>query len=225
MMLANRIYQRNSKIFTVSPAVIWSSSLFMGVLASVPKILLLNIRFIELAVDASIAFLFSLFIWYYNIYRLPTFTTGSITTHFFNRRLLWSLLVGAGLIVLLVLFHQSLFPHYNFRSMILMYEFRGVLINLTIYLFLYLLYQSYHVQSINTELERSKAATLNAQYELLKQQVNPHFLFNSLNTLKSMIEIQDQHSADFVVKLSDFYRFTLENRRMDIELHILESYM
>jgi LytS/YehU family sensor histidine kinase len=70
---------------------------------------------------------------------------------------------------------------------------------------------------------------LGAQYELLKQQVNPHFLFNSLNTLKSMVEIEDPHSADFILKLSDFYRFTLESRKMDLislreELQILDSY-
>ncbi len=41
---------------------------------------------------------------------------------------------------------------------------------------------------------------LAAQYELLKQQVNPHFLFNSLNTLKYMVENNDEHSVDFIFK-------------------------
>jgi LytS/YehU family sensor histidine kinase len=45
-----------------------------------------------------------------------------------------------------------------------------------------------------------------------------------------MVEIQDQHASDFIVKLSDFYRFTLEKRKMDIiplaeELTILDAYM
>ncbi|BDU26181.1 hypothetical protein FLGSB24_29250 [Flavobacterium sp. GSB-24] len=80
------------------------------------------------------------------------------------------------------------------------------------------------------ELERTHAVNLGAQYELLKQQVNPHFLFNSLNTLKSMVEIQDPQSADFILKLSDFYRFTLESRKLDLiplkeELQILDSYV
>jgi len=226
------MYTKNKKVFSVSPAVIWFSSLFMGILASVPKILQLNIHFTELMVDASVAFLFSLFVWYFNIYRLPTFSgqEQGTTAHFFNRRLLWSLLAGILLMLLLVSLHQLLFPKYHFQSMILMYQFRGVLINLTIYLFLHLLYQNHHVQNMNAELERTRADNLSAQYELLKQQVNPHFLFNSLNTLKSMIEIKDQHTTDFIVKLSDFYRFTLENRKMDIiplaeELHILEAYM
>jgi LytS/YehU family sensor histidine kinase len=111
----------------------------------------------------------------------------------------------------------------------IMFELRGVLINLIVYMFLHLLFQNYKTQQIGIELERTKSVNLGAQYELLKQQVNPHFLFNSLNTLKSMVEIQDPHSTDFILKLSDFYRFTLESRKMDLitvneELRILESY-
>src|SRR5690606_10793318 len=79
-------------------------------------------------------------------------------------------------------------------------------------------------------LERSKMDNLAAQYELLRQQVNPHFLFNSLNTLKYMVESGDKHSVDFILKLSDFYRFSLESRKSDLielseELKILESYI
>jgi LytS/YehU family sensor histidine kinase len=71
---------------------------------------------------------------------------------------------------------------------------------------------------------------LGAQYELLKQQVNPHFLFNSLNTLKYMVESRDENTVEFVLKLSDFYRFTLESRKLNLiklaeELKILDAYV
>jgi two-component system, LytTR family, sensor kinase len=115
----------------------------------------------------------------------------------------------------------------------LMVEVRGILISLTFYMFLHLLYQNYQNQQVGIELERTKADNLGAQYELLKQQVNPHFLFNSLNslnTLKTMIETDDKQSVDFVLKLSEFYRFTLESRKLDLihlseEIDILSSYM
>ena len=230
MILKNNISSHNQALFQVSVKVIWFSALFMGILASIPKILQLHVTFVELSVDASVAFLFSLFVWYFNIYSLPTFSNRQFTNRFFNLRLLYSLLVGTGLMLLLVSGHQLLFPRYKFGSMIMMYEFRGILINLTIYMFLYLLYQSYRTQLVGIELERVKADHLNAQFDLLKQQVNPHFLFNSLNTLKSMIELGDAHSVDFILKLSDFYRFTLENRKQDIillseELKILHAYL
>ena len=224
------MYIQKTKVFKVSARIIWLSSLFMGILASVPKILLLNIRTTELMVDASIAFTYSLFIWYYNLFSLPKFSTEPSADSFFNFRLFWSVLLGMGLMVVLVSGHQLFFPHYNFWSMIMMYQFRAILINLTIYMFLHVLYQSHCRQLIGIELERTKADNLGAQYELLKQQVNPHFLFNSLSTLKSMIELKDEHAADFTHKLSDFYRFTLDNRRSNVislveELDILRAYV
>lgn len=209
---------------------IWFSAVFMGVLASIPKILQLHITIGELMIDASIAFLFTLFTWYFNLYQLPKYSGEPIDDHFFNRRLALSLLVGIGLMIVLVLLHQLLVPGYPLNTMLMMYEFRGVLINLTIYVFLFLLYQSFHTQLISIELERTKADHVSAKFDLLKQQVNPHFLFNSLNTLKSMVDMQDAHASEFILKLSDFYRFTLENRvndliALDEELQILDAYL
>lgn len=228
-MIIKNLSASYKTVFKVSPGMIWLSSLFIGILASVPKILQINITLTELAVDSSIAFSFSLFIWYANIYNLPKFSNQPMANGFFNRKLAFSLLIGIVLMLALVLGHMLLFPRYKFQSMMLMYQFRGILINLTIYMFLHLLYQSYRSQLMGIELERTKADNLGAQFELLKQQVNPHFLFNSLSTLKSMIEIGDVHAADFINQLSDFYRFTLQNRKSDLislteELTILQAY-
>ncbi len=230
MIYSKKIHSGSGNVFKVSRRMIWFSALFMGVLASIPKILQLHITIGELAIDASIAFLFTLFTWYFNLYQLPKYTGEQINDRFFNKRLLLSLLVGIGLMIFLVLLHQLLVPGYSLNSMLMMYEFRGILINLTIYVFLFLLYQTFHTQLISIELERTKAAHVGAKFELLKQQVNPHFLFNSLNTLKSMVDVQDIHASEFILKLSDFYRFTLENRvndliRLDEEIDILKAYL
>jgi two-component system LytT family sensor kinase len=230
MIFEREVNTRNANVFNVPVRVIWFSAMFMGILASIPKILQLHITFTEIFVDCLVAFIFSLGVWYYNIYSLPKFYNKRITTRFFSLRLLWSLLLGTLLMISLVILTQLAFSGLKPISMMLMYEFRGILINLTIYMFLHLLYQSYKNQLIGIELERSKADNLSAQYELLKQQVNPHFLFNSLNTLKSMVDMGDENSGDFILKLSDFYRFTLENRKENLiplkeELAILDAYM
>lgn len=216
--------------FTISPQLIWISSLCIGVLASVPKLLRLGLSLHEISVDISIASLFSLAVWYYNIYQLPRRQYRTKRFYFFNWRLARTLLLGIPTILLLGGIHQWLFPYYHFGPMIAMYEFRGLVINLTIYLFLYLTYQEYLNQQVGAELEKARADKLEAQLEALKQQVNPHFLFNSLNTLKSMVEIGDRNAPEFIVRLSDFYRGTLENRRKSLillteELEILDSYM
>lgn len=49
------------------------------------------------------------------------------------------------------------------------------------------------------------------QYETLKSQVNPHFLFNSLNTLSSLVYRDPELSDQFISKLSSIYRYILEN--------------
>ena len=53
------------------------------------------------------------------------------------------------------------------------------------------------------------------QNETLKNQVNPHFLFNSLNTLSSLITTNTEAADSFVNKLSSIYRYILENSRKD----------
>jgi LytS/YehU family sensor histidine kinase len=229
MIFEKYIQQGNTRIFGVSQKVIWASAAFMGILASVPKILQLKVSLTEVVIDCIIAFIYSLYVWFYNLYTLPKFSNQALTTRFFGLRLIKSLGLGILIMGVLVILNQVIFKDRFIGSMILMYQFRGILINLTIYMFLYLLYQSYINQIIGIELERTKADHLSAKYELLKQQVNPHFLFNSLNTLKSMVDFGDEHASDFIVKLSDFYRYSLESRQIDLvpieqELKILRAY-
>lgn len=80
------------------------------------------------------------------------------------------------------------------------------------------------------ELERYKKENIESRFEALKTQVNPHFLFNSLNTLSSLIHINQDDASKFVRQLSKVYRYILENRDKEIisletELRIIESYI
>lgn len=217
------------KRFEVSKQLIWGSSIALAILASIPKLFDAFTTLGDLIINSSITLLFSLFIWYYNIYSLPKFTSQHSDKSLFNGKLLLSVVLGILVMIILVIGHQELFQISKMDAPI-MFELRGVLINLIVYMFLHLLFQNYQTQQMRIELERTHALNLGAQYELLKQQVNPHFLFNSLNTLKSMVDIQDPQSSDFILKLSDFYRFTLESRKLDLislreELQILDAYV
>lgn len=57
--------------------------------------------------------------------------------------------------------------------------------------------------------EELEACTLRARYQSLQNQLNPHFLFNSLNTLISEIEYNPQNAMDFTRNLADSYRYIL----------------
>lgn len=68
------------------------------------------------------------------------------------------------------------------------------------------------------------------EYELFKSQVNPHFLFNSLNILTNLIDENHEHAVDYTVQLSALYRNILTYRSKDTillseECKLLDSYM
>ncbi|WPU95043.1 histidine kinase [Mucilaginibacter sabulilitoris] len=215
--------------FRISPGIIWISSIFLGLLASVPQIAERHFNTAEAAVNSAITALFALFVWYYNIYTLQGNPSKQKNRSFSYSRLLTSLVLGLGVMLALAAIQQLILSHINFGPVMLMVEVRGILINLVFYMFIHLMYQNYKNQQVNIELERIKSDNLGAQYELLKQQINPHFLFNSLNTLKAMVETDDKNSVDFILKLANFYRFTLESRKLDLihlseELEIVDAY-
>jgi len=64
----------------------------------------------------------------------------------------------------------------------------------------------------------------------LKQQVNPHFLFNSLNVLTSLIKLEPNLAEKFSEQLSKVYRYVLENKDNELvdlhtELNFLDAYI
>ena len=77
------------------------------------------------------------------------------------------------------------------------------------------------------ENEALKAENEKTRYEALKQQVNPHFLFNSLNTLNAIIKTDPGKAQQYVQELSYIFRYTLQNKdviTLDEELKFTETY-
>ncbi|MCP4460399.1 MAG: hypothetical protein GY816_20610 [Cytophagales bacterium] len=69
-----------------------------------------------------------------------------------------------------------------------------------------------------------------ARFEGLKNQVNPHFLFNSFSVLTRLVETDSAKAVKFIAKLSDMYRYILENDENHVvtikqELAFLEDYI
>jgi two-component system LytT family sensor kinase len=63
--------------------------------------------------------------------------------------------------------------------------------------------------------QKLREESLIFQNETLKNQINPHFLFNSLNTLSSLIGTQPETADRFISRLSSIYRYILENSQKD----------
>ena len=79
-------------------------------------------------------------------------------------------------------------------------------------------------------IENQKLSMENLQnrYEALKNQVDPHFLFNSLNTLNGLIGYDDEKAHDYLDQLSSVFRYTMQNKKIiyvEEELNFVESYI
>lgn len=79
------------------------------------------------------------------------------------------------------------------------------------------------------EIEKYKAENLQAQLQNLKDQLNPHFLFNNLSVLSSLVYIDQDKAVSFINQLSKVYRYLLDNRNselvtLDTELTFIQSY-
>lgn len=80
------------------------------------------------------------------------------------------------------------------------------------------------------EAERFKKESAEAQFDALRKQINPHFLFNSFNVLSSLVYQDADTAAKFIDQLSLVYRYLLKNQdnklvKLEEELNFLEAYI
>ena len=84
--------------------------------------------------------------------------------------------------------------------------------------------------SVESTKQEFVAKTETAKFESLKSQLDPHFLFNSLNVLTSLISENPKQAERFTTKLSKVYRYVLEQRNKELtplteELRFAKAYM
>ncbi len=86
-------------------------------------------------------------------------------------------------------------------------------------------------QNIILENERLRSESINAQYDMLMSQINPHMLFNSLNSLSMLVrEHDEQRSLTYIEQLSYTFRYILQNRASTLttlaeEMSFVEAYI
>ena len=98
---------------------------------------------------------------------------------------------------------------------------------LVIYEFIYIYGQ---LQASVLEAQQFQTEHIKSQFEVLKSQIDPHFLFNSLNTLSAIISENQGLAVEFSENLSLVYRYILQNKDKEVvsletELSFVESYI
>lgn len=103
-----------------------------------------------------------------------------------------------------------------------------ITMTITFSLHLFTFYKKY--QENRVKQQKIIAGTASAKFETLKNQIDPHFLFNSLNVLSSLIEENPDSAQRFTTSLSKVYRYVLEQKDKELvtvqeELAFAKTYM
>ena len=148
-------------------------------------------------------------------------------------------LVGSAIITLLGLFvirlltvmvlHGKTFGEFIAYERIGNYQF-GFWVTLNIVIVFHFIHYYNAYQQKKLKEQKVIAGTASAQFESLKNQIDPHFLFNSLNVLSSLIEENPENAQRFTVSLSKIYRYVLEQKDKELvtvaeELDFAKTYM
>lgn len=106
----------------------------------------------------------------------------------------------------------------------------ALIITLIASLFTHAFYFYRALQKKEVKKQKIIAGTASARFDALKNQLDPHFLFNSLNVLTSLIEEDPNQAQKFTTSLSKVYRYVLEQKNKDLvtvdeELNFARTYI
>ena len=191
------------------------------------------------------------FLIYFGIYQLYTFVISYVNTLVFEflekrtyksynviKRIVYGIL-GSTIVTLLTIFVLRIivqvvifgdsFDHFIENETWSGYSF-GLWITLTIVSVFYVIYFYNHYQKSKIKEQKVIAGAASAKFDALKNQLDPHFLFNSLNVLTSLIEENPDSAQKFTTALSKVYRYVLEQKNkelvtVDEELNFARTYM
>ena len=96
-----------------------------------------------------------------------------------------------------------------------------------------LIYWAVHIGYNNTQIKLTNQALIieqtNAELSNLRDQLNPHFLFNSLNNIRAMIHLNSDKASDMVSELAELLRYSLQHSTdlvsLEQELNIVECFL
>ena len=186
---------------------------------------------------------------FYIFYTLPLTLINFFFFDYLNHKVNWEKygqkyrislgFVGSVVITLVVLFllrvvQKVWFEGVTYADFIahenLEFYFTSLIVSLIISLAFHAFYFYKMVQEKKVKEQKIIAGTASAKFESLKNQIDPHFLFNSLNVLTSLIEESPENAQKFTTSLSKIYRYVLEQKDKELvsvqeELRFADTYM
>jgi sensor histidine kinase YesM len=163
------------------------------------------------------------------IFKIERFTPKRILIGFLS-----SFVISVFVIFLLRIFEDVIIEKETLLEFFKSESISNYLVSIIITFFVTLAIHAFYFYKAyqETKLKEQKiiAGTANAKFESLKNQIDPHFLFNSLNVLSSLIEENPENAQQFTTSLSKIYRYVLEQKDKELvtvseELAFAKTYM
>ncbi len=186
---------------------------------------------------------------YYIFYTLPLTLINFFFFDYLNHHVHWekydqkyriiigfigSVVINLGILFLLRVVQNVWFEGETYTAFIehesFEFYFTSLIISLIISITFHAFYFYKKVQENKVKEQKIIAGTASAKFESLKNQIDPHFLFNSLNVLTSLIEESPENAQKFTTSLSKIYRYVLEQKDKELvsaeeELKFADTYM
>ncbi|NNT72654.1 Pr2TM family membrane protein [Flavobacterium sp. IMCC34852] len=171
----------------------------------------------------------AIFIYLDQVFKAERFTPKRILIGFVS-----SFLISIVVIFLLRIFEDVVVEGVSFRDFLSQEQLSNYLVAVIITFIVTLAFHAFYFYKAYAEnkVKEQKviAGTASAQFESLKNQIDPHFLFNSLNVLSSLIEENPDNAQRFTTSLSKIYRYVLEQKDKELvsveeELAFAKTYM
>ncbi|MBE0647223.1 MAG: histidine kinase [Bacteroidales bacterium] len=173
---------------------------------------------LEIALADSLVFntlfaLIGLLMWFIVRYSSPSARNrfNIFFNHLTSLVLLLVIWFGVGYSILSLLFNEETAYNDFLTVSIPMRMISGVLLYVLVGLVYYLLIYNFNLQEKLKMEARLNTLLKETELNMLKSQINPHFLFNSLNSISSLTVTDPEKAREMVIKLSDFLRYSVSS--------------
>ncbi len=185
---------------------------------------------------------------YYVMYSISLTFVNSSFFEYINERVVWnrykkyrlaigflgSVIITIGTVFLIRIFHRVVLDGVTYNEFLatetMDFYYTSLIITIVASLFFHAFYFYQELQKNKIKEQKVIAGTASAKFDALKNQLDPHFLFNSLNVLTSLIDENPESAQKFTTALSKVYRYVLEQKNKDLvtvdeELEFAKTYM
>lgn len=138
--------------------------------------------------------------------------TNTVVSHLTTLTISMLLWIGLGLLILKITISADSIYLKNFHTTIPFRMFEGIFSYAIITLIYYLIISNRNIQERNKNESLLHDRIKETELNMLKSQINPHFLFNSLNSISSLTISSPEKAQEMIIKLSDYLRYTVSGR-------------